>query len=298
MLRMNIRTLMFLVLYSAVALGLFMPALRAPESQRFDLLGVAMVGIPLVLAGLSWLIHRPGPRRDWLVGFFAWCTFVVLGSLFAIAGSHNNDLRSYWLAGLCLASAVVFAWRRLLPEECPACRKRGLLNAIPSSVPKNPPFSAVAHLCESCGVVMFSRRGGDARRLCDLRKEARPDQLAPLGALYLRIVRPDHLLVPRADGPRLLALRAESLAGFAGPRSLGVLLVPRLRDAEQAAHRRPLGRSLGARRPQAVCAIRFRWLGDRGSVLARLRAGGHSPSRRGIGGRIEGRSHFASGSVS
>jgi predicted RNA-binding Zn-ribbon protein involved in translation (DUF1610 family) len=183
MLRMNIRVLMLLVLYSAVALWLFMPAFRAPVKERLIYVAAAMVGVPMVFAGLSWLILRTGPWRDWLVGFFAFSTLLALAGIAVASFMRTGDLVASIIA-LCGFPLAFFARERLLPGECPSCGRKGLLKATPATHKPGRALNAVAHVCTSCGVVTFARRGGVLRDCPLCGKRLIPDN-SSLSAHYL-----------------------------------------------------------------------------------------------------------------
>ncbi len=67
---LKIRHLMILVVYVAVVLAWVLAALRTTGSTKgiSDSL-LRVLFIPMVLAGLSALILRPGPHRDWITAF-------------------------------------------------------------------------------------------------------------------------------------------------------------------------------------------------------------------------------------
>ncbi len=183
MLRMNIRVLMLLVLYSAVALWLFLPAFRAPARERIFYVCLAMFVVPIVLAGLSWLILRPGPWRDWLAGFFT-CSALLVVAVFAVEIFRSIGDANALVFALCGFPAVLFARERLVPGQCPACGRKGLLKATPVLHGRQRPLKAVAHLCTSCGGVTFARRGG-VLRVCPLCGKTLIPENSPLSAHYV-----------------------------------------------------------------------------------------------------------------
>jgi hypothetical protein len=75
-----------------------------------------MVGVPMVFAGLSWLILRTGPWRDWLVGFFAFSTLLALAGIAVASFLRTGDLVASIIA-LCGFPLAFFARERLLPAS-------------------------------------------------------------------------------------------------------------------------------------------------------------------------------------
>jgi hypothetical protein len=167
MLRMKIRHLMILVLYAAVALAVIMPVLRLPTSDRAFLVCTAIFCAASALAGLSWLIHRTGPRRDWLVNFFGWSAMMSVTTLLAVAFvySRNNDP---FPGFLCLSfgfACISLARQKLIPRDCPRCGRKALLKAKAGYPTPKITVTAVAFACESCLAVTFRHRWA-ADRAC------------------------------------------------------------------------------------------------------------------------------------
>jgi predicted RNA-binding Zn-ribbon protein involved in translation (DUF1610 family) len=215
--QMRIRHLMLLVLYIAIGLALSMPAINAGGLLRTVFVNLTLIGVPLVWAGLSWLILRPGPHRDWII--YA-CLVVSLAALFlfqSIAFVNSVSLgvmRGRFGWGWVVPILVTFSFgfqiiwtvkRLLMPKQCPRCGKRSLQNAEPwkvrlrrvetTPVEAEPQARGEAqrlsyYLCESCGL---------AREL----SSAEAQQCCPScgGIAWVRLRRLDGFEPPR-ESPR------------------------------------------------------------------------------------------------
>jgi predicted RNA-binding Zn-ribbon protein involved in translation (DUF1610 family) len=162
---MNIRHLMLLVLYSAVALGVFLSALKLPVRDRTRLVGLALCAASTALAGLPWFIHRPGPWRDWLVRLFT-CSALVWVLFSLSVDISRGGLDALFSAFFCLQLGFASIWlakQGLIPGDCPHCGRKALVKATPDTRSRKTALRAVAYVCESCGVVTFPRRGEVAR---------------------------------------------------------------------------------------------------------------------------------------
>ncbi len=149
---LKIRHLMILVVYVAVVLAWVLAALRTTGSTngiRDSLLRVLF--IPVVLAGLSALILRPGPHRDWVTAFALTGQFIFLVNWFTLppllflyflpAFRNATSNIQMWkefvailaiciLVGLLLVTALIAEAKWLIRRECPRCGRKKLLRAL------------------------------------------------------------------------------------------------------------------------------------------------------------------------
>jgi len=126
---------MLLVLYVAVALALSMPAIRSRGPERDLLVPITLVCVPIALAGLSWFILRPGPRRDWVMGFFL-CLSLTLNTFWWTVDYFTGTSELEWFIRFAMImqfglGGIWLAKRSLILERCPRCGKMALLNADP-----------------------------------------------------------------------------------------------------------------------------------------------------------------------
>ena len=138
--QLRIQHLMLLVLYVAVALAMSLPAMHARGVGRPLLLSVTIPGVPLTLAGLSWLILRPGPQRDLVQISFLFIAHASVGltPFVFLALSKSDSL--FWFLNLALGLAwsfrsLLIARKWLTLKPCPHCRKKVLLDAQPGKEP-------------------------------------------------------------------------------------------------------------------------------------------------------------------
>jgi ribosomal protein L37AE/L43A len=149
---LRIRHLMIVVVYVAVVLAWVLAALRTTGSTN----GIAdsllrVLFIPMGLAGLSVLILRPGPHRDWITAFALtgqvvflvnWFTLPPLLFLFLLPAlrkaTSNTQMWGEFVAmlaicilvGILLATALIAEARWLIRRECPRCGRKRLLRAL------------------------------------------------------------------------------------------------------------------------------------------------------------------------
>ena len=168
MTRMKIRHLMMLVLYASVALTVIRPVLRLPVRDRGFLVCAATLFAASALAELSWLIHRTGPRRDWLVNFFLWSAMMSVAAQFAVAFVNGRISDPFPVGFVCLLfgfDCILLARQKLIPRGCPRCGRKALLKATPRIPTPKITVRAVAYICESCRAVTFRGRW-EADRAC------------------------------------------------------------------------------------------------------------------------------------
>jgi hypothetical protein len=164
--RMKIRHLMLLVLYSAVALAAILSALKLPVESGTHRVGIALWAASAVLAGLSWCILRPGPRRDWLIILFGSSAIVSLLLPQVVESARGGPMNDPFLAFFYLQFlfvGIVLVNQRLIPRHCPRCGRKALVKATRDARSRKTALRAVAYVCESCRAVTFPRRGEVAR---------------------------------------------------------------------------------------------------------------------------------------
>ena len=159
--RPRIRHLMILIVYAAVSLTVMAAAVNQPEPRLLHII-YASILLPFVLSGLSLLILRPGPNRDWVVSFF-WTIFHGLFAIFMIAatllvlrlrGPVIPIIGLLWLGSilflvcfLLLGNAIRLGRLHLIPTQCPRCGSKRLLRAALSHMASNWPLYYVR-----CGI--------------------------------------------------------------------------------------------------------------------------------------------------
>jgi hypothetical protein len=146
---LRIRHLMILVVYVAVVLAWLLAALRTTGSTN----GISdsvlrALFMPMVLAGLSALILRPGPHRDWITVFALtgqviflanWFTLPPLFLLYVLPALRKRSWNSQtWnvlivTLSLCILVGILLLIteaRWLIRRECPRCGRKKLLRAV------------------------------------------------------------------------------------------------------------------------------------------------------------------------
>lgn len=160
---MKIRHLMVLVVFVACEMSMLMVALRATGPDRNTVRFVFAIGSPFALAGLSGLIVRPGPHRDWIAGLFVALGYsavlVFLATLLCARIILNRPVFPNATGGFPVVSLIILALtvaypvvsiitRYLFPRTCPGCGRRRLVRAIMQS--DFPHRKLFAYLCPQC----------------------------------------------------------------------------------------------------------------------------------------------------
>ena len=149
--RLKIRHLMILIVYTAVSLAAMTAAVNQPEPRLLHVV-YASILLPFVLSGLSLLILRPGPGRDWVVAFF-WTIFHGLFAILMTAsallvlwlrGPVTPIIGMVWLGSisffgclLLLGNAIRLGRLYLIPTQCRRCGRKSLIRAALSHMASN-----------------------------------------------------------------------------------------------------------------------------------------------------------------
>jgi hypothetical protein len=124
-----------------------------------------MLPMPL-LAGLLWLLDRPGPVRTWysttclLSGF---TLGLIVGALiepvaYIRTSGTTGSLFGFGLIYLSMLPALGPEWRKYWPRQCPSC---GRISVIPVANLGSP--RGERGWCASCGA-SFGRKAGESWR--------------------------------------------------------------------------------------------------------------------------------------
>ena len=166
--RTNIRHWMILVLYSAVAMAMSMPAVRASDVHRLWLIPLTLLVVPIALAAMTWAILRPGPWRDWVMRIFVCSAFFLLSLSFIAVWSPLSPAMPWLMkmAGLCVLMWMMTVFRliwllndKVVLRRCPTCRRTALVRANPTRYHQVRSERVAFVACKSCGEVWSRSRG-------------------------------------------------------------------------------------------------------------------------------------------
>jgi hypothetical protein len=155
--RSTVRHLLIGVAYFVILFSVILPVLErmGQTGTRGALLGALLLSPPL-LAFLVVLIDRDGPIKNWAVLFLLLLLYPALALYHDVTVTvdyvANGRVPSLWATLLLNATflpATVLYGVKLMPRQCPGCRRRTLIPL--RQLFKTDPRTATTGWCASCG---------------------------------------------------------------------------------------------------------------------------------------------------